>query len=146
MRGSRRSYLLVGVQFACLAAIVFSGPLIPRNPLWTLLSLLGVLLGVWAVLAVGPAEVSVLPEVRSGARLVTRGPYRVVRHPMYSALLLFSLGLVLGAPNVWRWLLWIVLLGDLLLKLRYEEQLLARRFADYPAYQKRTWRLVPFVF
>jgi protein-S-isoprenylcysteine O-methyltransferase Ste14 len=106
----------------------------------------GVLLGVWAVLAMRIPDVSILPEVRAGAQLVTRGPYSVIRHPMYSALLLVGLGLVLDAPSLLRWLLWLVLLVDLLFKLNYEERLLAGRFSDYQAYQQRTWRIIPFIY
>lgn len=146
MRGSLRSYVLVGVQFACLAGIALSGPLIPTSPLWGLVALAGVLLGVWAAVAVRIPEVSVLPEVRAGARLVTSGPYRVIRHPMYSSLLMLSLGLVMGAPSPTRWLLWAVLLADMVLKLSYEEGLLAERFSEYQAYRQRTWRIIPFIY
>lgn len=146
MRGSTLSYVLVGVQFVCLAAIALSGPLVPPSPLWALVTVAGVLLGVWAVLAMRIPEVSVLPEVRAGARLVTRGPYRLIRHPMYSSLLLACLGLVMGAPGPLRWLLWLALLANLVIKLNYEERLLARRFSDYPAYQRRTWRIVPLIY
>jgi protein-S-isoprenylcysteine O-methyltransferase Ste14 len=146
MRGSARSYVLVGVQFAALIGIALSGPLIPPSPAGALLALLGVLLGVWAALSMRLPEISVLPEVRPGARLVTRGPYRLIRHPMYSALLLLGLGLVLGAPSPWRWLLWLALLVNLVIKLSYEERLLAARFPEYPAYRRGTWRLIPFLF
>jgi protein-S-isoprenylcysteine O-methyltransferase Ste14 len=146
MGGRRLSYILVAVQFFCLGAIALSGPVVPASPIWSLLTMAGVILGVWAVLAMRISAVSILPEVRAGAQLVTRGPYRVIRHPMYSALLLVGLGLVLGAPSLLRWLLWLTLLCDLMIKLTYEERLLARRFNDYSTYQQRTWRLIPFVY
>lgn len=145
-RGSKRSYLLVGVQFICLIGLAVSGPIIPTSPLWALATILGVLLGVWAILAMRIPEVSVLPEVRAAARLVTRGPYRVIRHPMYSSLLLFGLGLVMGTPSLLRWLIWLALLVNLVVKLNYEERLLAQRFPEYPAYQQRTWRIVPLIY
>lgn len=146
IRGSPLSYALVGVQFVCLAGIALTGPIIPPSTLWGLMSLLGILLGVWAVLAIRISEVSVLPEVREGTRLVVRGPYRVIRHPMYSSLLLLGAGLVLGAPSLLRGMLWLALLADLVVKLNYEERLLAARFSEYPAYRRGTWRIVPFIY
>jgi protein-S-isoprenylcysteine O-methyltransferase Ste14 len=141
-----RSYLYVGIQFTCLALIAVSGPLIPLNWPALLLILLAGTVGVWAILVMRPREVSVFPDVRDRMRLVTIGPYRLIRHPMYTAVILGALGLVLGAPTLWRWAVWLVLLVDLLLKLHYEEQLLCARFAEYAAYQARSWRLIPFVY
>lgn len=45
-----------------------------------------------------------------------------------------------------RELIWLILLADLLLKLRYEERLLSARFPTYLAYQQTTHRLLPFVY
>jgi len=86
------------------------------------------------------------PEPRANARLVTRGPYRWVRHPMYTSVLLIALAWVLDQPTFVRALVWLVLLADLLTKLEYEETLLAHRFPEYVAYRKRTQRLIPRVY
>jgi protein-S-isoprenylcysteine O-methyltransferase Ste14 len=94
----------------------------------------------------GIARVHVLPEPRADAQLVARGPYRFIRHPMYASLLIFTLALVLAAPAWWRWLIWLALLVNLVLKLSYEERMLVARFPAYAAYQERTWRLVPWVY
>ncbi|MBX0328175.1 isoprenylcysteine carboxylmethyltransferase family protein [Oscillochloris sp. ZM17-4] len=142
---SWKSYLFVTVQFLCLGLIALSGP--APSALGPLaLVACGLLLGAWGVLAMRLSELSVLPDVRAGARLVEAGPYRLIRHPMYSSLLIACLGLILAAPLWWRWLLWAILLADLLLKLRYEEGLLLQAFPAYADYMRRTWRLLPFVF
>lgn len=141
-----RSYILVAIQFICLGLLVFSGPLLPPQPALALLAVSGVLLGVWGVLAMGIARVHVLPEPRADAQLVARGPYRFIRHPMYASLLIFTLALVLAAPAWWRWLIWLALLVNLVLKLSYEERMLVARFPAYAAYRERTWRLVPWVY
>ncbi|NNJ10346.1 isoprenylcysteine carboxylmethyltransferase family protein [Chloroflexales bacterium ZM16-3] len=142
---SWKSYLFVTVQFLCLGLIGLSGPL-PTAVGPLALVVCGLLLGLWGLLAMRLSQLSVLPDVRAGARLVVSGPYRLIRHPMYSSLLIACLGLVLAAPLWWRWLLWAALLADLILKLRYEEGMLARAFPDYAAYMRRSWRLLPFVF
>jgi protein-S-isoprenylcysteine O-methyltransferase Ste14 len=141
-----QSYVLVGIQFICLGAIALSRPAVAPSVIEALLVGLGLLLGLWALLTMRLSRLSVLPEVRAGAQLVTGGPYRLIRHPMYSALLVTALGLTLAASLPWRWLLWLALLINLMVKLRYEERLLGGHFSGYEAYRRQTWRLLPWVY
>lgn len=140
------SYVLVGVQFACIVAILVSGPWIARQAWFLTLELSGILLAIWAILAMNVTKVNVFPEVRTGSRLVTNGPYRWIRHPMYTALLLTTLALVCESFSYWRGFWWILLSADLIMKLSYEERFLGEVFDDYEAYRLRTWRLVPWIF
>lgn len=140
------SFLLVAMQFLCIAAILLTGPLLPASPVGRGLAALGLALGLWAIRTMPRRSLHVLPEVREGATLVTQGPYRYIRHPMYAALLGVTLVLVLDQPTGLRLILWLILLADLLAKLLREEQYLARRFEEYREYQRRTFRLVPFIF
>jgi protein-S-isoprenylcysteine O-methyltransferase Ste14 len=91
-------------------------------------------------------QLRITPEPARDARLITSGPYRFIRHPMYSAVLLMTLAVVLSRPTPARLVVWAILFGTLLLKLAHEETLLGRRFPEYAAYRKRTKRLVPFVY
>jgi protein-S-isoprenylcysteine O-methyltransferase Ste14 len=77
-----------------------------------------------------------------GAVLRTDGPYAVVRHPIYSFLLLVAAGRLLscGARRAWAALALTVLIGA---KARWEERLLTERFPGYRAYADRTPRFVP---
>ncbi len=139
------SCLLVGVQFACIGAILVSGPWIARHGVFFTLELLGCLLGVWAVVTMQWKNLNVLPEVRSGSRLVTDGPYRRIRHPMYTALLMVTLALVCESFSSLRGLCWLTLSATLVVKLSYEEMCLREAFDDYDAYRSRTWRLIPWI-
>ena len=143
---SVQSYVLVGIQFACIVAILVSGPWFARNEWFFTLELLGSLLGIWAILTMQLKNVNVFPDVRAGSHLVTNGPYQWIRHPMYTALLLIMLALVCESFSYWRGLCWVLLSVDLVMKLSYEERLLREVFDDYEAYRLRTWRLVPWIF
>ena len=122
-----------------------TGPFLASSKIFLGLELLGLSLGLWAVVAMNLRNLHVFPEVHHESTLVTHGPYQYVRHPMYTALLLVTLALVLDAFSLGRLLMWIVLLGNLWMKLRFEEHLLTLHFPDYQAYQSRTKRLIPFL-
>ena len=141
-----RSYVFVFVQFACLIAIALTGPLIARNPLWLALEGAAVLLGLWTVWTMRASRFNIVPDVPANSQLVMHGPYRFIRHPMYATLLLGALALVLNAPTPLRLALWLVLLVDLVVKLNYEEQLLAVSFPSYADYRQQSKRLIPFVY
>lgn len=91
-------------------------------------------------------RVNVTPAVRHGSSLIERGPYVWIRHPMYAALIVIGLALVLNAPTAARWTTWGLLAANLVVKLLYEERLLVAAFPHYAAYQRRTSRLIPWLF
>jgi protein-S-isoprenylcysteine O-methyltransferase Ste14 len=89
---------------------------------------------------------SPLVAPRPGAPLVTRGPYRWLRHPMYVGQALMAVGapLTLGS----RWVAWLALpaLAILVLRARLEDAALARAFPEHARWAAQAKRLVPFVF
>ena len=139
-------YAFVLIQFICLGLIAITGPLIANSPVLLGAELLGIFLGLWAVLVMRIGNFNVTPTVMAGAKLVEGGPYRFIRHPMYAALLLVTLPLVLDSFSLLRLSIWLVLLVDLVLKLRHEEQLLASEVEGYPGYVSRTKKLLPLIF
>ena len=145
MTSKLRSVLLVGLQLACLVYLFLSGPWLAL-PAWIWIEIIGLYLGAWAVCTMKLRNLRISPEVAPGARLVTGGPYRFIRHPMYSAVLLITLSLVFSHFTAARLAGWATLLVVLHAKLQYEETSLARRFKEYTAYQQRTKRLIPLVY
>jgi len=141
-----KSYTLVIIQFGALLALALTGPLLARHPMLLAAEIAALALAVWAILTVRIRHLNVIPDVRRGSRLVRDGPYRWIRHPMYASILLGALALVLDTPTPARWLIYVVLLVDLLVKLHYEERLLAAAFPLYTAYQEVSKRLIPFIY
>ncbi len=78
--------------------------------------------------------------------LVVRGPYRLMRHPIYTSFILMLLGPVAASGRVHAWAGFVIMCAAWWIKLRQEEQLLLRHFADqYRDYQNRVKALVPFL-
>lgn len=110
-----------------------------------LLGVTGLAICLWARITLGRNWSSVV-MVKEGHELVQRGPYRYVRHPIYTRLLAMFAGNVL-LEGRWAGLLGIALLFlSFWIKLRHEESVMLKEFpADYPGYMKRVKRLIPFV-
>jgi protein-S-isoprenylcysteine O-methyltransferase Ste14 len=85
--------------------------------------------------------------VKSGHELVRSGPYRWIRHPIYTGALLALLGSALASVKVSAFLGLTVAIGALVYKLRIEERWMLGRFGEtYRAYQRASWALVPFIY
>jgi protein-S-isoprenylcysteine O-methyltransferase Ste14 len=105
---------------------------------------IGILFAIWARVYLG-RNWGVPMSLRQGHELVTSGPYRFVRHPIYTGILLAAIGSAL-AGELW----WLVLLPIFLAYFLYsaftEEKMMAEQFpSEYPEYKKRTKMLIPFV-
>lgn len=103
------------------------------------LMLAGTLLAAWSALALG-RSFSLLPQARS---LITSGPYRFVRHPMYLGGLLITVGEIWLRFSPLVLALNVVFIAAQLIRLRYEEDVLERTFPEYAAYRARTSALIP---
>lgn len=84
------------------------------------------------------------PTPRADAELVRVGVYKHFRHPMYTGIQAILLAALLSSPSLW--MLLAVMANTLFyqLKARYEERLLSRKYADYPAYKAETRGVWPF--
>lgn len=116
-------------------------------PFWagSVLTLVGLLFTVWARVHLG-RNWSGIVTVKEGHELITSGPYGVVRHPIYTGLLLAFIGSAV-ARGEWRGVLAVALvLWALWRKLRIEELWMREQFAStYQAYSQRVAALVPFL-
>ena len=140
------SIVLVVTQFALIALIMFTGPLLPTHWSFRGVLVLGGVIGLWSFLAMGLRNLRAFPEIPQHGRLVVHGPYRWVRHPMYTSALMITLAWMVDHPLPFRMGLWVGLVVALCIKLGYEEQLLLERFPSYEQYRKGTKRLIPFLF
>jgi protein-S-isoprenylcysteine O-methyltransferase Ste14 len=105
----------------------------------------GLLFTVWARLHLG-RNWSGSVTIKEGHELVTSGPYALVRHPIYTGLLLALLGSTLALGDLRAVLAFALAAGALWHKLRIEERWMRQQFGDaYQAYSRRVAALIPFV-
>jgi len=105
----------------------------------------GLVLAIWARRALGD-NWSGTVTVKEGHELVQTGPYRRIRHPIYTGILLMILGTGLAGGRVHSLLAFPIALIALWLKSRMEERWMAAEFGErYATYRKASWALIPFV-
>jgi protein-S-isoprenylcysteine O-methyltransferase Ste14 len=111
----------------------------------TAIFLLGLALAVWARLYLGRNWGMPMTE-KADPELVTTGPYRFIRHPIYSGILLAMIGTTIAVSLYW--LFAVVILGAYFVySAVMEERYMAKQFPDeYPQYRHSTKMLIPFIF
>jgi protein-S-isoprenylcysteine O-methyltransferase Ste14 len=131
------------------AFLVYAIPLCPRRDLSltaeivsTALVLVGSAAAVFTLVRLGPSF-SMMAEAR---RLVTSGPYRFVRHPLYLAEELAIIGIFMQFLSVWTAILLAVQIAFQLRRMHNEEAVLTATFPEYAAYREKTARLIPGVY
>ena len=140
------SYLLVACQFAgmLLVCIPFAGE---HGPQWGLIpGVAGAVLGVATLIYNKIGNFNIVPEVKSDARLITGGPYRYIRHPMYTALLLVMAGIAVYNAHLINYLGLLLVTVAVFLKANKEERYLRERFPRYTDYAVNTWRFLPYIY
>jgi len=105
----------------------------------------GIIVAIWARVHLG-RNWSDEPALKEGHHLVKTGPYRLLRHPIYSGVLVASVGSALVGGAVWIAVL-VVLILVFTYRMQKEERMLAEEFGEaFYAYKKRTPALIPFLF
>lgn len=138
---SRRGRIWVGAQLLVFAligfAIVVQGSLPEMATLWRvgggIFVVAGLVLMLWSARTLG-RNLTPLPEPVTGGAMVISGPYRWVRHPMYTAVFLLFLGVSLVFDSLAGVILSALLIGVFALKSRYEERQLRISYPGYTSY------------
>lgn len=145
--GFRVAVILIVLLLVRIRA--FNGQTITNDPWLEGIGLVifasGLALAVWARMYLGRNWGTPMSQ-KVDADLVTTGPYRRVRHPIYSGIVLAMVGSAVAVS--WYWLIAVALLGTYFVySAVMEERYMTRLFPDdYPDYKRSTKLLIPFVF
>jgi len=139
-------HLFVLSQFLCIGLLTYLGRVLAFD-LYSILQLAAIILGVWAIRSVGENNWSVYPFPNEESDISASGPYNIIRHPMYTALILFFLPVAIRPNGFYSWSIYGILVLTLLVKILYEERQILKKHPDYAEYKKLTKkRLVPFIW
>ena len=104
-----------------------------------------VLLMIWARLTFGRRSFHATADPTAGG-LVTTGPYRFIRHPIYTAACLFGWAGVVSNWSTIAAVLGVTMTVGAIVRMLCEERLVVQRYPEYREYARTTSRMVPFVF
>ncbi|HEY3566556.1 MAG TPA: isoprenylcysteine carboxylmethyltransferase family protein [Thermoanaerobaculia bacterium] len=133
-----------GVLLLSIVGLFYTHRLFGRGPVSIGLQAVAVLLMIWARVTFGMRSFHYAANPTEGG-LVTTGPYRYMRHPIYAAILLFVwTGVAVNASPL-SVALGLAATAMLALRIAFEERLVRRRYPEYDDYARRTKRVIPFI-
>lgn len=129
---------------AALAVLAATNSLFSSSPLVIAAQLLALGLAVWArrSFPTGTFRVEAAP---AAAALIRRGPYRLIRHPMYAATLLFVWAAVLAHLSAMTLAVAIALTGVVAARIVLEERVLRERYPEYADYARASKAVLPYL-
>jgi protein-S-isoprenylcysteine O-methyltransferase Ste14 len=125
--------------------LIFSRSLFSSSPFVVALQAVAVVLMLWARFTFGRRSFHPAANPTEGG-LVTTGPYRFIRHPIYTAVCLFVLPAVVAYWSVLSVLCGILVFASSLLRIFLEEKMLVARYPEYRQYAAHTPRMLPPIF
>ena len=144
---TQRAQTFVYGQFILIVLVLIGCGSVPEfNLAGAVLLSFGLVLGAWTLATNRPDNFNLNPTPRQGASLCFDGPYRMLLHPMYVALIIALGGILMMNACLVSVIAWLALIVLLERKAHLEETLLKARSGDYERHSAITKRFIPFVY
>jgi len=132
------------VLVACVLWLYFTHAIFGTGPVTIAIQILAALLMLWARITFGTRSFHATANPTAGG-LVTTGPYRLMRHPIYAAILAFVWAGVAAHPSSLNMAAGLVASIASFLRMIAEERLLIATYPEYREYSEKTRRVIPFL-
>ena len=156
-KNNRGTFLFYGIIWvgiwivlvSWLSPDIIGDRVVPAGIGFTLIGLLitfsGLAFAIWARVHLGK-NWSGMPAIREGHTLTRTGPYRFVRHPIYSGIILAFFGTAIGVGYFWTFSCVLLIFVLFVIKFRMEEKFLEEEFGEeYANYKREVKALIPYV-
>lgn len=139
------SFIAFGIALVGLVYLVNENYILSLNPIAIVLQLSSIAFMIWARITFGLRSFHFTANTTKG-ELVTTGPYRWLRHPIYAAVIYFSLASVISYPYLDTIIAFVLISGGLFVRMLLEEKSLLLTYDNYAEYSKHTKRIIPYIF
>jgi protein-S-isoprenylcysteine O-methyltransferase Ste14 len=138
------SRISLAVTIVAVAGLAYKDSILATGAMTIAVQIVAVLLMLWARLTFGRRSFHASADPTDGG-LMTSGPYRYTRHPIYASVLYFVWAGVLCHLSLFGVLVGTVATIGLVLRILAEERLVAERYPEYASYAMSTKRIIPFI-
>ena len=140
------SNFLVFLQFGLIGVMLFSSSLSNLLSLSAIIIfIVGASIGIWALQHNRLGNFNIRPDLREGSMFIDTGIYKLIRHPMYTSVILMAFAIFVSTPTWWEGTLFLLLIVVLLLKATKEEKLWMRHDKRYKEYKSKTKYFIPYI-
>lgn len=132
------------IAVAAFVLLLYRDHLVATSPILISIQIAALLIMIWARLTFGLRSFHATASTSKG-ELVTTGPYRYLRHPIYASIIYFVWAGQVQSPTLLSLSLAIIATAALFVRMIAEEYYLKERYPEYSEYMKQAKRIIPFV-
>lgn len=139
------SLIAFGISLFGLFFLIHKGYIISKNPITIIIQICSVGLMIWSRITLGFRSFHASANSTNG-ELVTNGPYKWLRHPIYASIIYFFLSSIIAYPNIEVIIAVVSITVSTYTRMILEEKSLIETYKEYTLYKKQAKRLIPFIF
>jgi len=145
MERNTKAVIFNAIGILATVFILVSGPIVTPTVLYILIQVFGLLLIIWALIAIKVSKKHTRHALPEGYFLITKGPYEIVRHPVYAGFLLIMVSIVEIEFTFLRLVALLILCGAILMKILREEHTMTEEVHEYKEYKEKTKAIIPYL-
>jgi protein-S-isoprenylcysteine O-methyltransferase Ste14 len=125
--------------------ILLSGPVFKPTILYMLIQVFGLLLIIWSLVTINVGKKRKSHTLPEGYFFIDKGPYEIVRHPVYAGILLIMFSIVEIEFTFLRLVALLILCCVIMMKILREENTMTEEVSEYKEYKKKTKAIIPYL-